>query len=103
MYCLFELLTVVCLVVIVAAILFVVCAAVILVNEGVRNVLGLSAEHSRRVASFFSTPRTGWKITVFDRLGSFFKTRWLTRAREERFGWSAWHDGVGWRWADTRD
>lgn len=70
MYCLFELLTVVCLIVSVAAILFVVCATVILVNEGIRNVLGLSAGCVRQVVSFLSTARTGWKIIVPDQLGS---------------------------------
>ena len=70
MYCLLELLTVVSLVAFVAAILFVVCAAVILVGEGIRNVLGLSAGCLRQVASFLSTARTGWKITVSDQLGS---------------------------------
>jgi hypothetical protein len=70
MYCLFELLAVVCLVVFVAAILFVVCAAVILVNEGIRNVLGLSAGCVRQVASFLTTARKGWKITVPNQLGS---------------------------------
>jgi hypothetical protein len=49
MYCLFELLTVACLVAFVAAILFVACAAVILVNEGVRNVLRLSAAGVPRI------------------------------------------------------
>jgi len=70
MYCLFEPLTVACLVVFVAAILFVACAAVILVNEGIRNVLGFSAGCVRQVASFLSTARKGWKITVPDQLGS---------------------------------
>ena len=70
MYCLFELLTVVCLVVFVAAILFMLCAAVILINEGIRNVLGLSAGCVRQVASFLTTARKGWKITVPDQLGS---------------------------------
>jgi hypothetical protein len=70
MYCLFELLTAVCLVAFVAAVLLVVCAAVILVNEGMRNVLGLSAGCARQVASFLSTVRTGWKNTVPDQLGS---------------------------------
>ena len=69
MYCLLELLTVVSLVAFVAAILFVVCAAVILVGEGIRYVLGLSAGCLRQVASFLSTARTGWKITVSDQLG----------------------------------
>ena len=70
MYCLFELLTVVFLVAFAAAVLFVVCAAVILVNEGIRNVLGLSAQCVRQVASFLTAARTGWKITVADQLGS---------------------------------
>ena len=70
MYCLFELLTVACLVVFVAAILFVVCAAVILVNQGMRNALGLSAGCVRQVARFLSTARTGWKMTVPNQLGS---------------------------------
>jgi hypothetical protein len=59
MYSIFELLTVACLVMFVAAILFVVCAAVILVNEGIRNALGLSAGCVRQVASFLSTARAG--------------------------------------------
>jgi hypothetical protein len=70
MYRLFELLTVACFVVFVAAILFVVCAAVILVDEEMRNVLGLSAGCVRQVASFLSTARTGWRNTVPDQLGS---------------------------------
>lgn len=69
MYCLIELLTVVCLVVFLAAIFYVVCAAVILADAGIRNVLGLSAGCLRQVASFSFTPRTGWKITVPDQLG----------------------------------
>jgi len=70
MYSLFELLTVVCLVIFVAAILFVVCAAVILVSEGIRHVLELSAGCVRQVASFSSIARTGWNATVADQLGS---------------------------------
>ncbi len=70
MYCLLELLTVLSPVAFVAAILLVVCAAVILVGEGIRCVLGLSAGCLRQVASFLSTARTGWKITVSDQLGS---------------------------------
>jgi hypothetical protein len=70
MYCLFELLTVACLVVFVAAILFVACAAVILVNEGVRNVLRLSAACVRHIAIYLSAARKGWKITVPNQLGS---------------------------------
>ena len=57
MYCLFELLAVA-------------CAAVVLVNEGVRKVLRLSAACLPRIASFLSTARKGWKITVPDQLGS---------------------------------
>jgi hypothetical protein len=52
MYGLLELLTVVCVVVVLAVILFVVSAAVIVVNEGMRSVLGLSAKYVRQVASF---------------------------------------------------
>jgi hypothetical protein len=70
MYCLFEPLTVVCLVAFVAAILFVLCATVILVNEGIRNRLGLSAGCRRQVASFLTTARKGWKITIPNQLGS---------------------------------
>ncbi|HXX22688.1 MAG TPA: hypothetical protein VEO19_06025 [Terriglobia bacterium] len=70
MYSIFELLTVTCLVMFVAAILFVVCAAVILVNEGIRNALGHSAGCVRQVTSFFSPARAGQKITVLDQLGS---------------------------------
>ena len=70
MYCLFELLTVACLVVFVAGILFVVCAAMILVDAGMRKLLGLPAGCVRQVASFLTTAGTGWKITVPDQLGS---------------------------------
>jgi hypothetical protein len=54
----------------VAAILLVVCAAVILINGGIRNVLGLSAGCVRQVTSFLAKARMGWKITVPDQLGS---------------------------------
>ena len=70
MYCLFELLTVACLVVFVAGILFVVCAAMILVDAGMRKLLGLSAGCVRQVASFLTTARKGWKITIPNQLGS---------------------------------
>jgi hypothetical protein len=70
MYCLFELLTVACLVVFVAGILFVVCAAMILVNAGIQKLLGLPAGCVREVARLLSTARTGWKMTVPDQLGS---------------------------------
>jgi len=59
MYCLFELLTVACLVVFVAAILFVACAAVIQVNEGVRYVLRLSAACVPHIAICLSAARKG--------------------------------------------
>ena len=70
MYFLMELLTVACLVVFVAAILFVACAAVILVNEGVRNALRLSAACVLQVASIPTTAQTGRKIEALDQFGS---------------------------------
>jgi len=70
MYCLFELMAAVCMVALIAVILFVFRAAEILVTEGVRNVLRLSAGCESQVATFLSTARTGWRITLPDQLGS---------------------------------
>jgi len=61
MYCLLELLAVVSLVVFLATILFVVSAAAILVDEGMRSVLHLSARYARQVARFSIAMPTGWK------------------------------------------
>jgi len=71
MYFLLELLTMVCLVVLVATILFVVGAAVIMVDEGLRSVVELSANSIRQVASFSSATPTGWRMIISDQLGSF--------------------------------
>jgi hypothetical protein len=64
MYFLFELLTVAGSVVFVAAILFLVCAAMILAAEGVRKLAEFSAAFGRRVAVFLSTARPGWRFGV---------------------------------------
>lgn len=70
MYCLVELLAVVCLVALVATILFVVSAGVILVDEGMRSVLRLSARYLRQVATLSTATPTGSKMSISDLLGS---------------------------------
>jgi hypothetical protein len=70
MYFLMELLIAVCSVAFVAAILFMVCAAVILLKAGIRNVLRLSSEYVLQVASIPTTAQTGRKIEALDQFGS---------------------------------
>lgn len=70
MYCLLELLAVVCLVVFLSTILFVVGATVILVDEGLRSVLRLPAQYVRQVVSFSTSMTMGWKMSIPDQRGS---------------------------------
>lgn len=71
MYCLLEPLTVVCVVMVLAMILFVVGAAVIVVSEGIRCVLGLSAKYVRQVASFSTAIQKGRKVAISYQRGSY--------------------------------
>jgi hypothetical protein len=66
MYCLLELLTLVGVVVALALILFAVGAAFILVDEGMRSVLGLSTRFLRQIVAFSTTSQKGWKAPVSD-------------------------------------
>lgn len=59
MYCFLELLTLVGGVVVLAMILFAVSAAFILVDEGMRFVLGLSAKFLRPIVAFSTTGQKG--------------------------------------------
>ncbi|MGD0127003.1 MAG: hypothetical protein ABSF46_16720 [Terriglobia bacterium] len=71
MYFVSELFSAVCVVVLVATILFLVSAAAILADEGMRSVIALSAKKSLRpIASFSMATSTGWKMSVSDQLGS---------------------------------
>ncbi|SPE28887.1 exported hypothetical protein [Acidobacteriia bacterium SbA2] len=71
MYFLLVLLTAVCVVVLVATILFVVGAAAILADEGMRIVIVLPTKKSvRPFASFSMAISRVWKMTVSDQLGS---------------------------------
>jgi hypothetical protein len=70
MYYLLELVVVVGSVEFVGAILFAVCAAVVLTIAGIRNMIELSAGGVRQVAAFLSAGRTGWKLAAPSHLGS---------------------------------
>lgn len=70
MYCLLELLTIVCLLVVLALILFVIGAAVIVVDEGVRYVLGLSVKNLRQVPCFATAIPKRSRMTISDQMGS---------------------------------
>jgi hypothetical protein len=70
MYCLSELLTVVGAVVVLAMILFVVGAAVIVVDEGIRSALGLLAKWVRQVAGSSIVVPKGWNVAISVQLGS---------------------------------
>jgi hypothetical protein len=63
MYCLLELLAVVCLVALVATILFVVGAGVILVDGGMHSVLRLWAKCLRQIATFSTATPMGQKMS----------------------------------------
>ena len=64
MYCLLELLTLVGVVVVLAMILFAISAAFILVDAGMRSVLGLSAKFFRPIVAFSTTRQKSWKVSV---------------------------------------
>jgi len=66
MYCLLELLTLVGVAVALATILFAVSAAFILVDEGMRSVLGLSARFFRPIVDISTTRQKSWKVSVSD-------------------------------------
>jgi len=69
MYCLLELLTVIGVVVLLATILFVVSAAVVVVDEGMRFVYGLLPQHVRQVSrSSIAIPKP-WKVTISNQIG----------------------------------
>ncbi len=69
MYCLLELLTVIGVVVLLATNLFVVSAAVVVVDEGMRFVHGLLAQHVRQVSSSSITIPKPWKVTISNQIG----------------------------------
>jgi hypothetical protein len=64
MYCFLELLAVVGVVMVLAMILFAVSAAFILVDEGMRSVLGLSAKFLRQIVAFSTTGQKAWKVPI---------------------------------------
>ncbi len=70
MYCLLELLTVVGVVVALATILFVVSAAAIVIDEGMRWVIERPARAIRHALSFSTAIPKSWKATISGQLGS---------------------------------
>jgi hypothetical protein len=66
MYCLLALLTVVGVVVVLAMVLFVASAAVIVIDEGMRFALGLSAKYLRQILTFSTAKQKGWLLVITD-------------------------------------
>jgi hypothetical protein len=66
MYCFLELLTVVGLMVFLATILFAVATAIILVDEGMRSLVGLFAKLSRPIVAFSTASEKNWKAPISD-------------------------------------